>query len=208
MKNPVSAKMLSGLKIPALDLGSLCMSDLTLSADGWVSPARHVPSPNFNARPEGIAVELLVIHNISLPPRQYGGPGVEQLFTNQLNRDEHPFYAGIADLRVSSHFFIRRDGELVQCVPVTGRAWHAGVSLWEGREGCNDFSLGIELEGCDFEPFMPAQYQVLADLTRLLQQHFPIRGIAGHEQIAPGRKTDPGPFFDWEGFRKSLASLS
>jgi AmpD protein len=181
------------------------MSDLTLRADGLVSPARYVPSPNCNARPEGMAVELLVIHNISLPPQQYGGPGVEQLFTNSLNPDEHPFYADIAHLRVSAHFFIRRDGELVQFVPTGLRAWHAGVSSWDGREGCNDFSLGVELEGSDFEPFTTAQYTVLTALTRLLQRNFPIRGITGHENIAPGRKTDPGPFFDWDGFQASLS---
>jgi AmpD protein len=181
------------------------MSDLTLRADGLVSPARYVPSPNCNARPEGMAVELLVIHNISLPPQQYGGPGVEQLFTNSLNPDEHPFYADIAHLRVSAHFFIRRDGELVQFVPTGLRAWHAGVSSWDGREGCNDFSLGVELEGSDFEPFTTAQYTVLTALTRLLQRNFPIRGITGHETIAPGRKTDPGPFFDWDGFQASLS---
>lgn len=179
---------------------------LTLATDGWVSPARRVLSPNCNARPDNGKVELLVIHNISLPPRQYGGPGVEQLFTNRLNPEEHPFYAEIAQLRVSSHFFIRRDGELVQFVPVTQRAWHAGVSSWNGRAACNDFSVGIELEGCDFEPFTERQYVVLTALTRVLQQQLPISGIAGHEEIAPGRKTDPGPYFDWPRYRAALVA--
>jgi len=160
-------------------------------------PARRVPSPNCNARPEGCAISLLVIHNISLPPREYGGDGVEQLFTNTLNAHEHPFYATIADLRVSAHFFIRRDGALLQFVPVGLRAWHAGVSNWGGREGCNDFSLGVELEGCDFEAFAEAQYRALQDLILLLREHFPGLALAGHQDIAPGRKTDPGPYFDW-----------
>lgn len=175
-----------------------------LSEDGWVSAARAVVSPNCNDRPQGLPVELLVIHNISLPPGEFGGSGVEALFTNHLDPSAHPFYAGIAHLRVSAHFFIRRDGELVQFVPVFRRAWHAGVSSWQGREGCNDFSLGIELEGTDFEPFTDRQYDVLAALTRLLQGHFPLSGIAGHSEIAPGRKTDPGPHFDWARYRAML----
>jgi AmpD protein len=179
---------------------------LALSADGRVSPARQVASPNCNARPDGVAIELLVIHNISLPPRQYGGPGVEQLFTNTLDANEHPYYADIAALRVSSHFFIRRSGELVQFVPVSQRAWHAGISSWNGRTGCNDFSIGVELEGCDFEPFTDAQYTMLIALTCLLQRQLPLRGIAGHEDIAPGRKTDPGRYFDWQRYNAGVES--
>jgi N-acetyl-anhydromuramoyl-L-alanine amidase len=175
-----------------------------LSTEGWVSGARRVASPNCNDRPAQTVVDLLVIHNISLPPRQYGGGGVEALFTNCLDPAEHSFYADIAQLRVSAHFFIRRDGELVQFVPVYRRAWHAGVSSWKGREGCNDFSLGIELEGCDFEPFTERQYQVLTALTRLLRRHLPLTDIAGHSDIAPGRKTDPGPYFDWGRYRSAL----
>lgn len=170
---------------------------LSLDEDGWVSGARHVPSPNCNARPAGTEIELLVIHNISLPPNEYGGAGVEQLFTNALDPAAHPYYAGIAHLRVSAHFFIRRDGALLQFVPVTQRAWHAGVSSWNGREGCNDFSLGVELEGCDSEPFTEVQYEVLDVLISLLRSHYPQLALTGHQDIAPGRKTDPGPFFDW-----------
>ena len=177
---------------------------MTLDDQGWVNRARRVLSPNCNSRPGGCGIDLLVIHNISLPPREYGGSGVEQLFTNRLNPAEHPFYAEIADLRVSAHFFIRRDGELVQFVPTTQRAWHAGVSNWRGRAGCNDFSLGVELEGCDFEPFSTEQYTVLIALTRLLQQRFPHLELTGHQDIAPGRKTDPGPYFDWQRLRQGL----
>ncbi|OWY38251.1 N-acetylmuramoyl-L-alanine amidase [Xenophilus sp. AP218F] len=170
---------------------------LALQRNGWLRGALQQPSPNCDARsPEG-RPELLVIHNISLPPYRYGGPGVEQLFGNRLDPDEHPFYREIAQLRVSSHFFIRRDGQLLQFVPVWQRAWHAGVSSWRGRDKCNDFSLGVELEGCDFEPFGEAQYRTLAALAQELRRHLPLLAIAGHEHIAPGRKTDPGPHFDW-----------
>ncbi|MBV8046637.1 MAG: 1,6-anhydro-N-acetylmuramyl-L-alanine amidase AmpD [Paludibacterium sp.] len=181
-------------------------SPLGLNAAGWVESARHVPSPNHNERPAGTAIDLLVIHNISLPPRQYGGPGVEQLFTNTLDPNADPYYAGIAGLKVAAHFFIRRDGELVQFVPVHRRAWHAGVSNWQGRDGCNDFSVGIELEGCDFEPFTDAQYARLIALTQLLFAELPLKDIAGHSDIAPGRKTDPGPHFDWARYRAGLAA--
>lgn len=175
---------------------------LSLDAAGWVPEARHCPSPNRDARAAGVATELLVVHNISLPPYRYGGPGVEQLFTNSLDPAAHPYYATIHHLRVSAHFFIRRDGELVQFVSVTERAWHAGVSSWRGRERCNDFSLGVELEGCDFEPFADAQYRTLIALARLLKQQLGLTGMTGHEHIAPGRKTDPGPFFDWARLRR------
>jgi len=169
---------------------------LTLDADGWVREAERLPSPNCDTYPQP-EVPLLVIHNISLPPYQYGGPGVQQLFTNSLDPQAHPYYAGIAGLRVSCHFFIRRDGSLLQFVPTSRRAWHAGASQWRGRERCNDFSLGIELEGCDFEPFSHAQYRTLLALAALLQRDCGVVAITGHEHIAPGRKTDPGPYFDW-----------
>ncbi|MDP5240190.1 1,6-anhydro-N-acetylmuramyl-L-alanine amidase AmpD [Uliginosibacterium sp. 31-16] len=173
------------------------LSALTLDAQGWLEGAKHVPSPNFDARPADVPVQLLVIHAISLPPDLFGGPGVEQLFTNTLNPDEHPYYAQIQHLRVSAHFFIRRDGTLIQFVAVQDRAWHAGVSSWRGRERCNDFSLGIELEGCDALPFEAAQYRQLADLIKCLRASLPLCETLGHSDIAPTRKTDPGPFFDW-----------
>ncbi|WP_231960279.1 1,6-anhydro-N-acetylmuramyl-L-alanine amidase AmpD [Aquitalea magnusonii] len=176
---------------------------LHLEASGWVREARQIPSPNCDAREQG-QPELLVIHNISLPPYRYGSHAVEQLFTNTLNPDEDPFFASIKQLRVSSHFFIRRSGQLVQFVPVQARAWHAGVSSWQGRERCNDFSIGVEMEGCDFEPFADAQYQMLLALVRELQQHLPLQAITGHEHIAPGRKTDPGPYFDWARLRREI----
>ena len=168
-----------------------------LDEAGWLLGARRVSSPNFDERPGNEVPSLIVIHAISLPPNEFGGPGVEQLFTNRLDPDEHPYYAGIHQLRVSAHFFIRRDGELVQFVPTEARAWHAGVSSWQGRERCNDFSIGIELEGCDSLPFELCQYERLAELLACLQARYSIAGITGHSDIAPGRKTDPGPYFDW-----------
>ncbi|POZ61211.1 1,6-anhydro-N-acetylmuramyl-L-alanine amidase AmpD [Chromobacterium alticapitis] len=170
---------------------------LELRADGWVKGALQLPSPNCDERSPGCVPELLVIHNISLPPYRYGGAGVEQLFTNRLDPAEHPYYQGIHQLRVSAHFFIRRDGQLLQFVPTGKRAWHAGVSSWRGREKCNDFSIGVEMEGCDFEPFSEAQYRMLAALSAALRKRLPLIAVTGHEHIAPGRKTDPGPFFDW-----------
>jgi AmpD protein len=145
-----------------------------------------------------------VIHGISLPPGVFGGPGIEQLFTNRLDPREHPYYAALAGLRVSSHFVIRRDGALVQFVPCGKRAWHAGVSAWRGRECCNDFSIGVELEGADDQPYEAAQYGRLGALTRALTARYPIADIVGHSDIAPGRKTDPGPHFDWPRYRASL----
>jgi N-acetyl-anhydromuramoyl-L-alanine amidase len=163
---------------------------LEIGATGWLVEAGLCnASPNFDSRPADTAVELVVIHNISLPPDRFGGPGVEQLFTNSLDQ--------IAGLRVSAHFFIRRDGEVVQFVSTEDRAWHAGVSCWQGRERCNDFSVGIELEGCDSMPFEAVQYERLVELIAVLRQRYPIRGVVGHSDIAPGRKTDPGPCFDW-----------
>lgn len=171
---------------------------LSIADNGWLSEGgRRCPSPNFDFRPPGALVDTVIIHNISLPPDQFGGPGVEQLFTNCLDPDGHPYYAQIAGLRVSAHFFIRRDGELVQFVSTEDRAWHAGASCWRGRERCNDFSVGVELEGCDTMPFDPRQYDSLVRLITALVKRYPIRDIVGHSDIAPGRKTDPGPFFDW-----------
>ncbi|AHG42678.1 N-acetyl-anhydromuranmyl-L-alanine amidase [Pseudomonas syringae CC1557] len=176
------------------------------SASGWCAGVQHCPSPNFNARPDG-EISLLVIHNISLPPAQFKTGKVQAFFQNRLDITEHPYFAGIADLRVSAHFLIERDGDVIQFVSCLDRAWHAGVSSFHGREGCNDFSIGIELEGTDEQPFSEAQYHALIDLTRQLRKAFieitPER-ICGHSDIAPGRKTDPGPCFDWARFRAAL----
>jgi AmpD protein len=168
-----------------------------MNEDGWLQGVRHCPSPNRDFRPAGVATRLVVVHAISLPPGEYGGPGVEQLFTNSLDPTAHPYYATIAGLKVSAHFFIRRDGELIQFVSTHERAWHAGVSCWRGNERCNDFSLGIELEGCESEGFEPAQYECLDALLRTLRDMYPIEGVVGHSDVAPGRKWDPGPHFDW-----------
>lgn len=167
--------------------------------------ARCLRSPNCDDRPAGSAIELIVIHNISLPPGDFGGPGIMDLFCNRLDPAAHPYYATIADLRVSAHLLIRRDGELIQFVPFAQRAWHAGISNWRGRERCNDFSIGIELEGADDMPFEDAQYDRLAAVTRLLRARYPIGDIVGHSDIAPGRKTDPGPHFDWGRYRGMIA---
>ena len=162
------------------------------------SGVRYVPSPNCDARPADARIELIVVHNISLPPREFGGPGIIDLFLNRLDAAAHPYYAGIAHLRVSAHFLIRRDGELLQFVPCLLRAWHAGVSSWRGRERCNDFSLGIELEGADDMPYEDAQYERLRALISALCACYPITAITGHADIAPGRKTDPGAAFEWK----------
>lgn len=166
---------------------------------GWLRPdsALHCPSPNHDARPGGTAISLLVIHNISLPPLEFGGPYIKQLFTNTLDCSAHPWFENVRGLNVSAHFLIQRQGELTQFVSADDRAWHAGLSCWQGQPRCNDFSIGIELEGADTEPFTPAQYQRLAQLIPLLRAHYPLSAVQGHEHIAPGRKTDPGPFFDW-----------
>lgn len=173
------------------------MKALRFNDDGWIESAKHIVSPNFDARPDSCAVDMIVIHNISLPPNQYGGHGIIQLFTNQLNPDEHPYYAEIYTRKVSAHFLIRRDGQLIQFVSCLQRAWHAGVSEWKGRERCNDFSVGIELEGCDTEAFEQNQYKTLRLLIESIKANFPIAHIVGHSDIAPNRKTDPGPYFDW-----------
>ena len=171
---------------------------LRINEQGWLTHgARLCASPNHDARPAGETVTLVVVHAISLPPDEFGGPGVEALFSNRLDPHAHPYYAAIAHLRVSAHFFIRRDGELVQFVATEQRAWHAGQSCWNGRERCNDFSIGIELEGCDTLPFEPVQYARLNTLLSALRARYPIAAVVGHSDIAPGRKTDPGPCFDW-----------
>jgi AmpD protein len=165
--------------------------------EGWLSAARRVPSPNCDERPAGEPVRLVVIHAISLPPNDFGGPEIVQLFTNCLDPEAHPYFREIEGLRVSAHFLVRRDGELIQFVPCSRRAWHAGVSSWMGEESCNNFSIGIELEGCDQLPFEDAQYLTLNRLLAELGQRYAIEGVVGHSDIAPGRKTDPGPCFDW-----------
>jgi AmpD protein len=175
-------------------------------SQGRLLRARQIPSPNCDTRPTGAMVTLLVVHNISLPPHEFGGEGVIELFQNRLDPAAHPYYATIRGLRVSSHFYIRRGGELIQFVPCDLRAWHAGVSCWRGRERCNEFSVGVELEGSDFVPFRDQQYEQLARLTRELRTRYPLEDIVGHSDIAPVRKTDPGPFFDWARFRLLVAS--
>jgi AmpD protein len=170
---------------------------IVIDAHGMASGARFIASPNCDTRPQPEDISLVVVHNISLPPGQYGGDGVIELFTNRLDPAAHPYYAEIHQLRVSAHFFVRRDGALVQFVPCSARAWHAGASNWQGRERCNDFSIGIELEGCDGEAFDPVQYVTLNRLLTALRQAYAIEAVVGHSDIAPGRKTDPGPCFDW-----------
>lgn len=170
---------------------------LALDAAGWLSGVRHIPSPNCDPRPDGTVVRLLVIHSISLPPGVFEGDAVIELFTNQLDWDAHPYYEGIRGARVSAHFFIRRDGTVIQFVPCGARAWHAGASCWQGVPRCNDFSIGIELEGTDDQSFTEAQYAALAPLVALLRQAYAIEAVVGHSDIAPGRKTDPGPHFAW-----------
>ena len=167
---------------------------------------RIVDSPNQDARPPGTRISLAVIHSISLPPGEYGGDGIERLFTNRLDPVAHPYFREVHALKVSSHFLIRRDGELVRFVPAQRRAWHAGASSWRGRPRCNDFSIGIELEGTDEAPFEQAQYRALADLLTDLRATLPLRDIAGHSEIAPGRKTDPGAGFDWQRLLLDLAA--
>lgn len=176
-------------------------------ANGVVSEARQCPSPNFNERPEGTPVSLLVMHNISLPPGQFGNGYVELFFQNQLPVDADPFFEEIKDLTVSAHLFVDREGEITQFVNLNARAWHAGVSSFNGVEACNDFSIGIEVEGTDSDPYTDAQYQTLTSLSEEILKAYPhieIDRIVGHSDIAPGRKTDPGPAFDWDRYRSSL----
>jgi AmpD protein len=173
---------------------------------GLACGAAWIASPNFDARPDGAKISLLVVHNISLPPGQFGGDGIVRLFTNRLDHAEHPYYEMLRDLRVSSHFLVERDGRLIQFVSCLDRAWHAGVSNWLGKERCNDFSVGVELEGVDDQPYADAQYETLANLTRALRSRYPICDLAGHAEISPGRKTDPGPAFDWNRYRTSVST--
>lgn len=175
---------------------------------GWCSDVPRFACPNFDARPEGTAISLLVIHNISLPPREFGGGHVESLFANTLDCDLHPYFDQLRGLRVSAHFFIRRDGGVAQFVSTLDRAWHAGLSEFRGRQRCNDFSIGIELEGSDFDDFCDAQYASLVVLTRALANRHPLSDVVGHQHIAPDRKTDPGPCFDWSRFHKEFSALS
>jgi len=177
-------------------------NQFTINKEGFAIGASQIASPNFDARPSGCAIEMMVIHNISLPPNNYGGSGIIELFTNSLNPKEHPYYAEIYTSKVSSHFLIRRDGELIQFVSCLQRAWHAGVSTWQGRERCNDFSVGVELEGSDFDAFEQVQYTTLNTLLKSLKRIYPIQHVVGHSDIAPGRKTDPGPYFDWQKINK------
>lgn len=169
----------------------------SIDRDGWLPAACRTVSPNFDERPEGEEISLLVVHAISLPPGEFGSDDIIRLFTNTLDAAAHPYFAAIASQRVSAHFLIRRDGALIQFVSCRQRAWHAGRSSWQGRERCNDYSIGVELEGCDELPFEPAQYARLLELIELLRTRYPIDAVIGHSDIAPGRKTDPGPCFDW-----------
>lgn len=171
---------------------------------GWYRFAHRNPSPNFGPRPVGIAIDLVVLHSISLPPGHYGGNAVAELFTNQLDWGAHPYYQTIRGLQVSAHFFVRRNGDLVQFVSANDRAWHAGTSSYRGKPNCNDYSVGIELEGLEGDIFEPAQYEALQSLLPALAQQFAITHIAGHEHIAPGRKADPGPGFQWTALRRDL----
>jgi AmpD protein len=184
------------------------MNSLNELIDGWITSARRMDSPNVDARPADCVPELLVIHSISLPPGQFTSDSanscVADLFLNQLDSSAHPDFEQLRGVRVSAHFFIQRDGQLIQFAAADQRAWHAGVSQFMGRDRCNDFSIGVELEGSDFVPFEPAQYETLIRLTDILIQHYPIRHIVGHQDIAPTRKTDPGPFFDWALYQNLL----
>ena len=185
-------------------------SDQWKFANGWLACARPVPSPNFNARATEVSPELIVIHGISLPPGEYGGPYIEALFTSRLRPADHADVSQVAHLRVSAHFLIRRDGEIVQFVSTDDRAWHAGESCWEHRSNCNDFSIGIEVEGCDEERYAVPQYRALAQLIRAVRNQYPAiqhDAIVGHSDIAPTRKTDPGPAFDWLQLKQLLGAV-
>lgn len=175
---------------------------------GWWCAASHRPSPNFGPRPPGAAIDLVVLHSISLPPRQYRGDGVERLFLNRMDWDAHPYYQSIRGLEVSAHFFIRRSGRTLQFVSCDDRAWHAGRSVWQGRENCNDFSIGIELEGTEGDRFEAAQYAALQVLLHALSRRYPLRQAVGHEHVAPVRKTDPGPGFDWARLSRALSGCT
>lgn len=170
---------------------------MKIGPGGWLESARTVPSPNFDQRPADTSIELIVVHNISLPPGIYGGGYVDRLFTNSLDPLAHPYFAEIAHMQVSAHVLIERSGAATQFVSFADRAWHAGASVFEGRSACNDFSIGVELEGSDFDPFTDMQYESLNALIESIRAAYPITAVCGHSDIAPGRKTDPGPLFDW-----------
>jgi AmpD protein len=198
----------AGKGLPSDRAGGAGVPSLSLDAQNHrLHGARYLPSPNQDRRPDPADLSLLVIHAISLPPDRFGGPWIDDLFLNRLDPAADPYFAGIANLRVSAHLCIFRDGAVTQYVPFDRRAWHAGESSYEGRVRCNDFSIGIELEGCDTQDFNEAQYVALTAATRVLLAGYPrlgARRIAGHSDIAPGRKTDPGPHFDWERYRAAL----
>lgn len=173
----------------------------------WFDGVRRVVSPNWDSRPPGVGVELVVVHGISLPPGEFGGPFIDQLFTNALDPAAHPYFATVAHLRVSSHLLIDRAGALTQYVPLSGRAWHAGPSTFQGRAQCNDFSIGIELEGVDDRPYSDAQYRALQEVLGVLRGRWPVLDgarVVGHSDVSPGRKTDPGPAFDWARLRRDV----
>jgi AmpD protein len=195
---PADIVMLSGAEFP-----------MEIGADHWLRPARYCPSPNCNARPADSVIDLVVIHGISLPPGEFGGPWIDALFTNTLDPTRHPYFATLAGLTVSSHLLIRREGDIVQYVPFDRRAWHAGRSVYQGRENCNDFSIGIELEGTDDIPYTGPQYTTLARVMQALHIRYPAtRGhVTGHSDIAPGRKTDPGPVFQWPRLQALLVAM-
>ena len=176
----------------------------TLWRDGWYRFAKHTPSPNFGPRPANTSIDLVVVHSISLPPGIYGGPEIEALFTNTLDWDAHPYFQQIRGAEVSAHFVIRRDGALIQFVSCDDRAWHAGRSHYQGRDNCNDFSIGIELEGLEGHTFEAPQYETLSSVCAAIAQHYQLHHIAGHEHVAPERKQDPGVGFDWQLLQRSL----
>ncbi|WP_194756358.1 1,6-anhydro-N-acetylmuramyl-L-alanine amidase AmpD [Aliidiomarina indica] len=196
--------------IVKIDSLGVCVGKLTIQQHRC-QQATYYPSPHADERPEPQDIHLLVVHNISLPPGEFGGPYITDLFMGTLNPEDHPFFQEIAHIKVSAHACIRRDGSIEQYVDFNRRAWHAGVSTWHGKERCNDFSIGIELEGTDHTPYTEEQYQTLAQLTIALQETYPgitDACITGHEDIAPGRKTDPGPAFNWNYYRQQIAALT
>jgi len=178
---------------------------MKIGPEGLLAGARYVASPNCDERPPGCEITLLVVHSISLPPGEYGGDGIERLFTNRLDARAHPYFGEIFSLKVSTHFLVRRNGEVVQFVPVQRRAWHAGASSWRGRSACNDFSIGVELEGTEETPFEDRQYEKLVLLIKALRLALPLRDVAAHSEVAPGRKADPGAQFDWARLLTGLA---
>ncbi|WP_426114997.1 1,6-anhydro-N-acetylmuramyl-L-alanine amidase AmpD [Massilia sp. PWRC2] len=189
-----------------MDAANTPAVELAIDSDGWWPPARRYDSPNYNARPAGTAIDLIVLHNISLPPGQFGGHHIADLFSNRLDFYVNAATADLRGLQVSSHFLVRRDGAVVQFVACGARAWHAGLSSFDGRDNCNDYSVGIELEGSDVVAFSPAQYDSLARLLAALLARYPIGAILGHQHVAPGRKTDPGPYFEWSKLQALLQS--